>query len=175
MAKILRSVTMKLITLILLAMCFGCSRSESLENMEDENYFYKSYPKLKNKISNLKIYIESHKIREVTLYYKFNVKESDAFDILQKEGYQEFNTVILNKAGKELKCERSFMNINFKQNYIHEENINGAINTSPIWWNIPSNKDSTCFLVLHDQPNYRVRALYDRQAKILYMYRHTAG
>lgn len=150
--------------LFLSIVCLGCSNTTPQANTEGENYFYNFYPELKSNISELKVHVESGRVRETIAHYKFIAEEKTIISFLSKEGYQKFDDKVWNRTGDLVKCDHSFMDL---RNLDH--------NMHPLWWDVSNGKSYTCFLEYYDRPHSRRRALYNRQTKTLYMYNHIAG
>ena len=149
--------------LILISCLFACSNNQPTQKNDEEKYFRHLYPELNGRIDGLRVYTDTTQLRELTAYYKFSISESEAVAFLaDRHGYRKFDSVTSNRHGEQVKCDDSFLV------------PDAQLTNPPEWWNITDIKSYSCFLDYYDRVHNRARSVYDRQKKILYMYRHSA-
>jgi hypothetical protein len=158
---------MKNLTSFALIFCLSCSHTSPVENIEGEKYFYADYPELKDKVSNVKVYVNKEKIRESIIHYRFVGEENILLSFLDRQKYLRFYDKIQDGSRAWVRCNSSFM--------YSKDQDNVEPSNYPSWWDISSVESYICFIEYNDRPHKRRRAVYDRKNKTLYMYIHVAG
>jgi hypothetical protein len=133
-----------------------------------EEYLYDEYPGLKTKVTRFEAHGESYGWREGFRYYRLEVGQEDAMEVLKKYGFVPIEVLSTSKSFRDSKlaiiepifCDRDF---------IQQRSL-----FYPIWWDM-KNQDNACYLVPPVHPHREKRAVYDKKRRILYLHFYFAG